>query len=154
MKATAALLAFLLFSLCANANAQENQARLAKVDYMAIRELLQQVVLAQPENQELAQRYREYEAMMEDVKHKQTSQPPKEWSPPRVFVANEAAGEVNLRCEALLKSLIEKNYGERYEAVLRAGDTSWLVLYTKASIDDITEGIRGELMKLLPTPKP
>jgi len=144
----------LLLVLCPMAAAQD--VSIARVDYSEVESLLEKVVLSDPANAKLSERFKEQEAKSEQLqKNMQESIMKGEAINPMDAAAgmmfeSKDREKVELLCEKRLLDIIEKTVGDDYPVVLKTGyDKS--VLFTKIPIDDVTDLIRQELLRQLPS---
>lgn len=127
----------------------------AKVDYSRVGDLLEAVVLSQPENKELGERFKAIKAKEKEIQTKmQESIMKGEKINPMeaaagMLVESRAEEKVEVLCEKHLLEVIEKTVGDKYEIVLKSSYQSSL-LFTKVPIDDVTDLVRQELLRQLP----
>ena len=144
-------------SLCfaSFASAQDSSVEVARVDYSKIDDLLHQVVLSQPENKELGERFESRKAKAEEQQKKMQEAIIKgeKINPMEAAVGmmmeSRDSKKVELLCEKHLLEVIQKIAGDKYQLVLKSSYRSSL-LYTKVAIDDVTDLVRQELLKQLP----
>ena len=136
--------------------AQEPTIAIAKVDYSKIEHLVESVVLARPENQELGMRIRDQREQAERFQKRiQESMLKGE----KINLKGAAFGAMNQSedlekietlSEKFLLEVIEKVLDDKYQLVLKESYTSSL-LYTKIPIDDVTLLLKQELLRQIPT---
>ena len=146
------LLSVLLWSLPL---ASAQTVEIAKVDYSRVGDLLQAVVLSQPENKELGDRFKAFKAKEKELQDKmQESIMKGEKINPMeaaagMFNESRAEKKVEVLCEKHLLEVIEKTVGDKYQLVFKSSYRSSL-LFTKVAIDDVTDLVRQELLRQLP----
>ena len=128
----------------------------AKVDYSEIDDLLERVVLSKPENKELGERYflqkkrsQEQQKKMQEAIMRGEKINPME-AAAGFMNQSEDNEEVENLCQKHLLILMEKLFSSKYDLVFKEGYSSSL-LYTKIAVDDVTDLLRQELLKSLPT---
>ena len=144
----------LLLVLCPMAAAKD--VSIARVDYSEVESLLEKVVLSDPANAKLSERFKEQEAKSEQLQKnlqesimKGEAINPMDAAAGMMFESKDRE-KVELLCEKRLLDIIEKTVGDDYPVVLKTGyDKS--VLFTKIPIDDVTDLIRQELLRQLPS---
>lgn len=149
------LLFLTVFAFAPLLHAQETAAKIAKIDYSEIDDLLELVVLARPENKNLSERYIEQQKKQKEAQEKMQEAI---MSGEKINPMEAASGmmhsradrkKVGLLCDKLVLELIEKVVADKYQIVLKSDYRSSL-LYSKVEIDDITNLIRQELLRQLP----
>ena len=149
------LLAFaLLLMLSPMAIAQG--VAIARVDYSKIETLLEKVVLSDPANAKLSERFKKQEAKAEKLQKdmqesimKGEAINPMEAAAAGFMFGSKDREKVELLCEKRLLAVIKKTVGDEYPVVLKTGHVS-PVLFTKIPVDDVTDLIRQELLRQLP----
>ena len=155
MKILLSLTIVLSLSFASFVCAQDSSVQVARVDYSKVEDLLEEVVLSQPENKELGERFKSRKAKAEEQqKRMQEAIMKGEKINPMEAAAGIMIGsrddkKVELLCEKHLLEVIEKTAGDKYQLVLKSSYTSSL-LYTKIAIDDVTDLVRQELLRQLP----
>lgn len=137
--------------------AEESVVKIAKVDYSEVSDLLEEIVLARPENKELGERFLaqkkksdELQEMMQQAILKGEKINPMEAASGMMDSRNSGdRKKIEMLCEKLVLEVIEKAFEDKYQIILKSGYRSSL-LYTKVAIDDVTDLLRQELLGQLP----
>ena len=137
------------------ASAQDDSVAVARIDYSEVEGLIEDVVLSQPENKKLGERFKARRAKSEELQKKMQEAIMKgeKINPMEASLGMMGESRVDKKveqlCEKQLLEVIEKTVGDKYQIVFKSSYTSSL-LYTKIAIDDITDLIRQELLRQLP----
>ncbi len=115
-----------IFLISAVSHADEQQVKIAKVDYSEIKELLEAVVLARPENKELATRHKAQEAknnaaqekMQKAIMNGEKINPMEAAS--GMMHRSEDRNKVEMLCDKLALEIIEKIIADKYQIVLKS----------------------------------
>ena len=154
MKNTLTLLLALTLAISV-APAADDAISVAKINFSEIEDLLQTVVLARPEHEQLRTRFEAGEAKSDAAQMKMQEAIMKgEKIGPMAAASNilsQSADrkQVETLCEKHLIELLEKLFNEKYDLVLKESYRSSL-LYTRVAIDDVTNLVKQELLKQLP----
>jgi len=129
-------------------SAQDNSVAVARIDYSEVEGLIEDVVLSQPENKKLGERFKARRAKSEELQKKmqEAMMRGEKINPMEASLGMMGESRVDKKVEQLV---IEKTVGDKYQIVFKSSYTSSL-LYTKIAIDDITDLIRQELLRQLP----
>lgn len=147
----------IVLALCANARAEEESVKVAKINFYEIQPLLIDLVLSRPENKDLKTKYQVY-------KEKERIQG-EEWM--KKSLAAQKTGELRIPMDATseydfegyetqarvidlarteLIRIIQEIFKDQYQLVIQGASTEDII-YTNISISDITPNVRQYLMR-------
>ena len=152
MKPLISLLTFL--ALITSSVGAEPATSVAKVDYRKIDDLLETVVLSNPEHKELREAHLAAEKKSADAQKKMQEAIMKgeKINPMEAGMQMMNQGHdkrVSQLCQKYLLALIEETFKGKYKIILKDEYRS-SILYTEVAIEDITDIIHQELLKKSP----
>lgn len=138
------------------ASAQSNPARIAKINYFDVKELLIEKVLALPEQQELKEDYEDHLArkkadgekwMKKALEAQKSGQMTISMSDTKDQMKDfELSRKVEDMARDEFAILTEKLFGEQYDLILEGGYSTRIV-YSNVAIADLTPKFRQHLIK-------
>jgi len=153
MKSFISLLTLLVL-LTSSAVAEKAVLSVAKVDYREIDDLLELVVLSNPDHKKLREEYLSQKKKSEEAQKKMQEAIMKGEKINPMAAASQMMNrgnrdKVSQLCQKYLLSLIEETFKGKYKIILKDG-YSGAILYTEIPIEDITDILRQELLKKSP----
>ena len=152
MKNTILLTLFLILPVVLIA---EEAISVAKLDYSAIKELLEKVVLSNSDHKELRERYHagKEKADAAQMKMQKAIMRGEKVDPmeaaSQMMTQSSDKKKVEMLCEKHLIELMDRLFGDKYDLVLKESYRSGL-LYTRVAIEDVTTLAKQELLRELP----